>query len=63
MQTEENLLPVFVSNPSTGAIAGAILVTESIFGSIFGLLPASPATPAAPAAPAPAPLPAAGSAA
>lgn len=39
MQTEENVLPIFVHNPnSTGSkIVAAVVVAESVFGSIFGL--------------------------
>jgi hypothetical protein len=56
MATEQTILPIFVHNPSSQKIVGAILVAESIFGQVFGLTttsvttsPASP-TPVAPAA-------------
>lgn len=37
MQTEEAILPIFIHNPKSQQITGAILVGESIFGSVFGL--------------------------
>lgn len=48
MATEENVLPIFLHNPNskTSQIVGALLVTETIFGAIFGLT--SPTTPVPP---------------
>ena len=48
MQTEELVLPIFIHNPSSQKVVGAVVVAESIFGSIFGLtLPTAPTPPAA----------------
>jgi len=46
MQTEEAVLPVFIHNPQSQKIVGAIVVAESIFGQAFGAVPTTPpATP------------------
>jgi len=43
MITEQNVLPIFIHNPASQKIAGAVVVTEQIFGSIFGLtIPTAP---------------------
>lgn len=46
MQTEQAVLPVFIHNPASQKIVGAIVVAEEIFGSVFGLTASG--TPAAP---------------
>ncbi len=38
MQTEEQVLPMFIHNPKSQQITGAILVTESIFANFVGSL-------------------------
>lgn len=49
MQTEETVLPVFIHSPGAQKIVGAILVAESIFRSVFGVVPsATPTTTATP---------------
>jgi hypothetical protein len=50
MQTEEAVLPIFIHNPNSQRITAAVMVSESIFGNMFGLFQ----PPAAPAAPVPA---------
>ena len=50
MVTEQTILPIFIHNPASQRIAGAVVVTEDIFGSIFGITPA-PNTGAQQAAP------------
>jgi hypothetical protein len=39
LQTEETILPIFIHNPKSQTITGAVLETETIFGQIFGLTP------------------------
>jgi len=46
MVTEQTILPIFIHNPASQRIAGAVVVTEDIFGSIFGITPAPQAAPA-----------------
>jgi hypothetical protein len=53
---ESALLPVFIHNPQSGAIAGVVLMAEEAVFSAFGILPSAPAS----AAPAPAASPASG---
>jgi len=44
MVTEQTILPIFIHNPASQRIAGAVVVTEDIFGSIFGITPAPAAS-------------------
>ena len=44
MQTEENILPVFVHSPKAQKIVGVIMMAESIFFSVFSPAPAKPPT-------------------
>jgi hypothetical protein len=37
LQTEQNVLPIFIHNPASQKIVGAVLVAEEIFGQMFGL--------------------------
>lgn len=46
MQTEQAVLPVFIHNPSSQKIVGAVVLAEEIFGQAFGL--AQPPATAAP---------------
>jgi hypothetical protein len=43
MATEEKVLPIFLHDPQSQAIAGAVMVTETIFATIFGIALPAPA--------------------
>lgn len=45
LPVEEALIPILIHSPQTQSIVGAVMVTESVFGQMYGIVPSAPIAP------------------